>query len=133
MLHQESEKGQSKRARSTGQFTPPQGEFRPRFSNRPARPSFSYSTASAPPQFQGPRGNQFRQRSESQGSRAVGYSEQGSTCQSLPPRQPCKQCGRRHLGICRIGTDVCYWCGIPGHIMRDCPKRRMGDIVQPAG
>ncbi|XP_049405070.1 uncharacterized protein LOC125868479 [Solanum stenotomum] len=83
----------------------------------PARPSFPYSTASAPPQFQGPRGKQFRQKSESQGSRTIGYPEQGSTSQSMPPRQPCKQCGRSHLG----------------HLMRDCPKSRMGDIAQPTG
>uniref|UniRef100_M1AKK3 Gag-pol polyprotein n=1 Tax=Solanum tuberosum TaxID=4113 RepID=M1AKK3_SOLTU len=49
---QESETGHSKRARSMGQFTPSQGEFRPRFFNRPPKPSSSYSTASAPPQFQ---------------------------------------------------------------------------------
>ena len=48
---QESETGHSKRARSMGQFTPSQGEFRPRFFNRPPRPSSSYSTVSAPPQF----------------------------------------------------------------------------------
>ncbi|KAH0685605.1 hypothetical protein KY284_016158 [Solanum tuberosum] len=35
----------------------------------------------------------------------------------MPPRKPCKQCGRSHLG----------------HLMRDCPKRRMGDIAQPTG
>ncbi|KAH0748200.1 hypothetical protein KY290_027432 [Solanum tuberosum] len=130
---QETERGQSKRARSTRHFTPPQGEFKPQFSNRPARPSFPYSTASAPPQFQWLRGNQFRQKSESQVSRTLGYPEQGSTSQSTPPRQPCKKCGRSHLGICRIGTDACYWCGMPGHLMRDRPKRRTGDIAQPTG
>ena len=35
---QESEIGHSKKARSTGHFTPSQGEFRPRFSNTPPRP-----------------------------------------------------------------------------------------------
>ncbi|KAH0657865.1 hypothetical protein KY289_026613 [Solanum tuberosum] len=130
---QETERGQSKRARSTRHFTPSQGEFKPRFSNRPARPSFPYSTASAPPQFQWLRGNQFRQKSESQVSRTLGYPEQGSTSQSMPPRQPCKKCERSHLGICRIGTDACYWCGMPGHLMRDRPKRRTSDIAQPTG
>ncbi|KAH0706063.1 hypothetical protein KY285_010594 [Solanum tuberosum] len=75
---QESETGHSKRARSMGQFTPSQGEFRPRFFNRPPRPSSSYSTVSALPQFQRSRGNQFGQRGESQGSRTTGYQEQGS-------------------------------------------------------
>ncbi|KAH0693041.1 hypothetical protein KY285_020138 [Solanum tuberosum] len=112
---QETERGQSKRARSIGQ----------------ARPSFPYSTASAPPHFRGPRSNQFRQKSESQGSQTTRYPEKGSKTQSIPPRQPCKQCGMIHLGICRIGTDACYY--MPGHLMRDCPKRRMDDIAQPAG
>uniref|UniRef100_M1DGR7 Gag-pol polyprotein n=1 Tax=Solanum tuberosum TaxID=4113 RepID=M1DGR7_SOLTU len=74
----ESETGHSKRARSMGQFTPSQGEFRPWFFNRPPRPSSSYLTVSAPPQFQGSRGNQFGQRGESKGSRTAGYQEQGS-------------------------------------------------------
>ena len=56
---QELETGHSKRAKSMGQFTPSQGEFRPQFFNIPPRPSSSYSTASAPPQFQEFRGNQF--------------------------------------------------------------------------
>ena len=87
---QESEIGNSKRARSMVQFTPFQGEFRPQFSNRPPRPSSFYSTASAPPRFQGFRGNEFGQRSEIQGSQIVSHQEQGSTSQSRPPRQPCK-------------------------------------------
>ena len=130
---QESERGQSKRAKSTGQFSQSQGEFKPRFSNRPPRPSFSYSTASAPPRFQGARGNQFGQRGESQGSRNAGQQAYGGTRQSVPPRQPCKQCGRYHLGTCRFGTDVCYWCGTSGHMMRNCPQRGMGGMAQPTG
>ncbi|XP_049364268.1 uncharacterized protein LOC125829034 [Solanum verrucosum] len=74
-----------------------------------------------------------KQKSESRGSRTTGYPEQGSTSQSLTPRQPCKQCGRSHLGICRIGTDASYWCGMPGQLMINCPKRRMSDIAQPTG
>jgi len=129
---QESETGHSKRARSMGQFTPSQGEFRPRFFNRPPRPSSSYSTVSAPPQFQGSRGNQFGQRGESQGSRTAGYQEQGSMSQSRPPREFCKQCGRNHLGACRFGTNVCFWCGTPGHMMRNCPHRGVGGVAQPS-
>ncbi|KAH0681196.1 hypothetical protein KY284_022281 [Solanum tuberosum] len=128
---QESEIGHSKRARSMGQFTPSQGEFRPRFFNRPSRPSSSYSTASAPPQFQGSRSNQFGQRGESQGSRTAGYQEQRSMSQSRPPREFCKQCGRNHLGAFRLGTNVCFWCGTPGHMMRNCPQRGVGGVAQP--
>ena len=83
--NQESETGHSKRSRSMGQYTQSQGEFRPRFSNRPPRPSSFYSTTSAPLRFQGFRGNQFGHRSESQGSQIVSHQEQGSTSQSRPP------------------------------------------------
>ncbi|XP_047260772.1 uncharacterized protein LOC124894066 [Capsicum annuum] len=51
----------------------------------------------------------------------------------MPPRQPCRQCGRYHIGAFRMGTDVCYWCGMPGHVIKDCPRRRRGDIAQPTG
>ncbi|XP_047260856.1 uncharacterized protein LOC124894157 [Capsicum annuum] len=111
---QEIERGQAKRARSTGQ---------------PPRPSSSYSTASTPPQLQGSRNDQFGQRSEGQGTRTTRYS--GS--QQMPPRQPCRQCGRYHIGACRMGTDVCYWCGMPGHVIKDCPRRCRGDMAQPTG
>ncbi|KAH0700890.1 hypothetical protein KY284_015105 [Solanum tuberosum] len=103
---QESETGHSKRARSMGQFTPSQGEFRPRFFNRPPSPSSSYSTTSAPPHFQESRGNQFGQRGESQGSRTRRYQEQGSMSQSRPPRQSC-------------------------HMMRNCHHRGVGGVAQP--
>lgn len=32
-----------------------------------------------------------------------------------------------------MGTDVCYWCGMPGHVIKDCPRRRRGDMAQPTG
>ncbi|XP_049343828.1 uncharacterized protein LOC125808124 [Solanum verrucosum] len=89
------------------------------------------SMASTPPQFQGSRGNQFGQRGESQGSRIAGYQEQGSMSQSRPPREFCKQYGRNHLGACRFGTNACFWCGTPGHMMRNCPHRGVGGVAQP--
>ncbi|XP_049397246.1 uncharacterized protein LOC125861371 [Solanum stenotomum] len=61
----------------------------------------------------------------------MGYQEQGSTNQSRPPRQPCKQCGRNHLGACRFGIDICFWCGTPGHMMRNCPHKGVGGVAQP--
>ncbi|XP_057962340.1 glycine-rich RNA-binding protein RZ1A-like [Malania oleifera] len=36
----------------------------------------------------------------------------------------CQTCGRHHLGECRAGRGVCYRCGRPGHVMRDCPGQQ---------
>lgn len=123
---QKLKRGHSKRARSMGQFSPSQSEFRPRYFDTPPRPSPSHSISGASPRFQGLNGNQFRQKTESQGSQVEGYREQGGASQSRPPRKLCNNYGRYHLGACRFGTNSCYWCGTPGHKIRDCPKKRHG-------
>ncbi|GMN27181.1 hypothetical protein TIFTF001_044086 [Ficus carica] len=32
----------------------------------------------------------------------------------------CAQCGKKHLGVCRLGTNACYLCGKEGHYARNC-------------
>ena len=27
--------------------------------------------------------------------------------------------------------DVCFWCGTPGHMMRNCPHKGVGGVAQP--
>ena len=32
-----------------------------------------------------------------------------------------------------MGTNVCFWCGMTGHIMRECPRRGAGGVARPSG
>jgi hypothetical protein len=41
--------------------------------------------------------------------------------------QPCRLCNKVHWGVCRAGTSACFQCGLPGHVIRDCPVK----AVQP--
>ncbi|XP_019261366.1 PREDICTED: uncharacterized protein LOC109239278 [Nicotiana attenuata] len=43
------------------------------------------------------------------------------------------QCGKAHFGLCRRGSDACYSCGQPGHMMQDFPNRGGGGMSQPTG
>ncbi|XP_070043102.1 uncharacterized protein [Nicotiana tomentosiformis] len=50
-------------------------------------------------------------------------------------RQPfprCAQCGKKHARQCLMGLGVCYTCGYPRHVMRDCPTKGGASIVKPA-
>nr|XP_010313176.1 uncharacterized protein LOC104644722 [Solanum lycopersicum] len=43
---------------------------------------------------------------------------------TLQERPPCRKCGKLHGGECMMGTNACYSCGKPGHMVNDCPNRR---------
>ena len=38
----------------------------------------------------------------------------------------CPHCHRRHLGVCRLLTRGCFWCGNTDHLIAQCP-RESGD------
>ncbi|XP_070032430.1 uncharacterized protein [Nicotiana tomentosiformis] len=114
----EHDRGQSKKAKSSG----PYGEFlggqRKQYPIYPTQPS-----ASAPPQFADRRFDRSIYLGPSQNSRASSSQYRGESSQIRPPLPRCAQCGKQHAGQCLVRLGVCYTCGYPGHIMRDCPTR----------
>ncbi|XP_041026909.1 uncharacterized protein LOC121267102 [Juglans microcarpa x Juglans regia] len=45
----------------------------------------------------------------------------------------CATCGRRHLGKCMFGQNVCFKCGKPNHLAWDCPIKRPGELGRSRG
>ncbi|XP_070038250.1 uncharacterized protein [Nicotiana tomentosiformis] len=68
----------------------------------------------------------------SQSSRASSSQYRGDSSQMRPPLPRCAQCGKQYDRKCLVGLGVCYTCGYPGHVMRDCPTRGGAGIVQPS-
>ena len=52
-----------------------------------------------------------------------GLSHQGESSSSKD-RYDRNKCGKLHGGECMMGTNACYRCGKPGHMVKDCPNRR---------
>ncbi|GMN22409.1 hypothetical protein TIFTF001_043511 [Ficus carica] len=38
----------------------------------------------------------------------------------------CTKCGRKHPGICRMGSNACYLCGKEGHFAKNCTLSTQG-------
>ncbi|XP_070017380.1 uncharacterized protein [Nicotiana sylvestris] len=124
--NREHDRGQQKRARFAGNIREFRGGFRPQFPRRQ-----SYLAASAPPQFQGQRQDRTTYSGPGQSSRTPVPQFRGEFSQMRPQFLRCDRCGRNHFGPCRQGSDACYTCGQPGHIMRHCPMTGGGGMAQP--
>ncbi|XP_070017946.1 uncharacterized protein [Nicotiana sylvestris] len=124
--NREHDRGQQKRARFAGNTREFRSGFRPQFPRRQ-----SYPTASAPPQFQGQRQDQTTYSGPGQSSQTPGPQFRGEFSQMRPQFPRCDRCVRNNFGPCRQGSDACYTCGQPGHIMRYCPMTCGGGMAQP--
>ncbi|RYR31311.1 hypothetical protein Ahy_B01g056113 [Arachis hypogaea] len=62
--------------------------------------------------YLGPRGQNLKRNGE--GKRSIAYS----------PDMKCEECGNCHPNKpCHLGMKLCYKCGAPGPLVRDCPHR----------
>ncbi|KAL5537969.1 hypothetical protein UlMin_045686 [Ulmus minor] len=62
--------------------------------------------------------NNFQQQwaSNNHQQTQLGYSPR-------PQPQNCPKCGKVHPGVCRMGSNLCYTCGMEGHFSNRCPKK----------
>ena len=60
-------------------------------------------------------------RGRRQGSNAAPSSGRGASVGhgEIPK---CPHCHRRHLGVCRLLTGGCFWCGSTDNLITQCPK-----------
>ena len=42
----------------------------------------------------------------------------------------CPHCHRRHLGVCRVVTGGCFWCGSLEHVIAQCPRETRNNRSQ---
>ena len=92
---------------------PATGEPSTKPSFRPEKEKIHY------PPIQGRKGPFHQaQGSRKQGNKRKGQFDQQQTTQTHKPIYP--KCGRTHFGECLHGKGVCYNCGKPGHMEKDC-------------
>ncbi|GMN22800.1 hypothetical protein TIFTF001_051252 [Ficus carica] len=42
----------------------------------------------------------------------------------------CARCGKKHPGVCKMGTNACYLCNKEGHYARNCPQNNQNQNPQ---
>ncbi|XP_070020538.1 uncharacterized protein [Nicotiana sylvestris] len=126
-VRREKEREFSKRAKSAGNFNHRGSQaggnlqFFKKSKSGPAP-----SSASAPVQRSKiNKKNQNFRTADSQSQASVGYR--------VPGYPICNTCGKRNLGLCRLGTNGCFVCGQQGRFLRDCPLAKQnngGNVAQ---
>ncbi|XP_035539634.1 uncharacterized protein LOC118344008 [Juglans regia] len=84
--------------------------------------------------------NNQRKRQQQQQPQAVSHKDKRPHImnhQGQPPAgqtyPTCATCGKRHLGRCMFGQNVCFKCGKPNHLARDCPVKKPGESGRNGG
>ncbi|XP_075092520.1 uncharacterized protein LOC142172747 [Nicotiana tabacum] len=120
-LRRENEREFSKTAKSAGNFNhggSQAGGNRQFFKKSKSGPA--PSSASTPvPRSKFNKKNQNFRIVDSQSQASVGYR--------VPDYPICNTCGKRHRGLCRLGTNGCFGCGQQGHFLRDCPSAKQNN------
>ncbi|RYQ79681.1 hypothetical protein Ahy_Scaffold2g107647 [Arachis hypogaea] len=55
--------------------------------------------------------------------------DEGKRSRAYSPNMKCQECRNYHPNRpCQLGKKLCYKCGAPGHLVRDCPLRRTHEV-----
>ncbi|XP_019258618.1 PREDICTED: uncharacterized protein LOC109236841 [Nicotiana attenuata] len=79
------------------------------------------SSASAPVQR-----SKFNKKN--QNFRATGSQSQTSVGYRGLEYPTCNTCGKKHPGVCHLGTNGCFGCVQQGHFLRDCPSTKQNNV-----
>ncbi|KAL5563980.1 hypothetical protein UlMin_033727 [Ulmus minor] len=108
-------------ANTSGTMTQPFGITPNNFQQQYSKPNNWRSGNSNRPQGQ----NHGRNKNFNNKRRWASNNHQQTQLGYSPRPQPqnCPKCGKVHPGVCRMGSNLCYTCGMEGHFSNRCPKK----------